>query len=100
MVEASVDARHHNPTGRLHGGVLSGLADTAMGAAFLSSVPAGASGTNMDLSMRFLHGVVAGRLEARARTIKAGRRVSLMACDVVDADGRLVATAQSQFLTL
>ncbi len=99
VYEAVVDVRHHNPTGRLHGGVLSGLADAAMGAAFLSSLPSG-SGTNLDLSMRFLRAVTEGRLEARARTIKAGRTVSLLACDVFDCDGRLVATAQSQFITL
>ncbi len=100
VYEVTVDARHHNPTGRVHGGLLSSLADTAMGAAFLSALPGDVSGTNLDLSMRFLRAVVDGRLEARAHTVKAGRRVSLMACEIRDAEGRLVATAQSQFLTL
>ncbi len=98
--QVDVDARHHNPTGRLHGGLLSALADAAMGAAFLSGLPAGATGTNLDLSMRFLRPVDAGRLQARASTVKAGQKVTLMACDIRDDVGRLVATAQSQFLTL
>lgn len=97
VYEADVDASLHNPTGRLHGGVLAGLADTTMGAAFLSL---GDNGTNTDLDLRFLRPMDAGRLTATARCVKHGRRLSVFACDVEDDQGRLVATAQSQFVVL
>ncbi len=93
--EADVDATWHNEAGRLHGGVLAGLADAAMGAAFAP----GEARTNTDLGLRFLRPVVAGTIRAEARTIRAGRRVAVMACDITQ-DGRLVATAESQFLRL
>lgn len=97
VYEADVDASLHNPTGRLHGGVLAGLADAAMGAAFLSL---GRQGTSTDLDLRFLRPVDAGRLTATASCVKQGRQVSVFACEIQDGEGRLVATAQSQFLTL
>lgn len=97
VYEADVDASLHNPTGRLHGGVLAGLADAAMGAAFLSL---GGDGTNTDLDLRFLRPVDAGRLTATARTLRRGRRLSILTCEIHDDRGRLVATAQSQFLAL
>lgn len=94
VYEADVDETMHNPVGAVHGGVLCGLADAAMGAAFLSMAE---TGTNTDFSIRFLR-PAGGRLRATAHTIKRGRRVSLMRCDIHDAEGRLVATADSQFM--
>ncbi len=94
VYEADVDETMHNPVGAVHGGVLCGLADAAMGAAFLT---VSGQGTNMDLSIRFLR-PAAGRLRATAQIIKRGRRVSLLRCDIHDAEGRMVATADSQFM--
>lgn len=95
IYQVDVDETMHNPVGAVHGGVLSGLADAAMGAAFLSAT--GGRGTNMDLSIRFLR-PAGGRLRATASVVKRGRRVSLMRCDIHDANGRLIATADSQFM--
>lgn len=90
----------HNPTGRLHGGFLASLCDAAMGAAFMSSLDTGESGTNLDLDIRFLRRAKDGPLTARARTVKRGATISVLACDVEDGEGRLVAVAHSQFLRL
>lgn len=101
VVEADVDPRFDNPTGVLHGGVLMGLADSAMGLTVTGLLGEGQAGTNVDLQMRFLRptkGV--GKLTAKARVVRQGRRTLVLEADVTDGAGRLVARASSQFLVL
>lgn len=100
VVECDVDGRFANPTGVLHGGVLMGLADSAMGLTVTGLLGAGEAGTNTDLQMRFLRPTKAGRLVATARMVRRGRRTIVLECDVVDAAGKLVARASSDFLIL
>ena len=48
VVEADVDGRFANPTGVLHGGVLMGLADSAMGLTVTGLLAEGQAGTNIE----------------------------------------------------
>src|ERR1041385_2736669 len=82
VVEADVDGRFANPTGVLHGGVLMGLADSAMGLTVTGRLGDGQAGTNTDLQMRFLRPTKAGRLTATARLVRKGRRTLVLECDV------------------
>ena len=100
VVEADVDGRFANPTGVLHGGVLMGLADSAMGLTVTGLLGAGQAGTNTDLQMRFLRPTKDGRLTGTARVVRRGRRTLTLECDVTDAAGKLVARASSTFLVL
>lgn len=100
VVEADVDGRFANPTGVLHGGVLMGLADSAMGLTVTGLLAEGQAGTNTDLQMRFLRPTKDGRLTATARVVRRGRRTLVLECDVADAAGKLVARASSSFLVL
>jgi uncharacterized protein (TIGR00369 family) len=100
VVEADADGRFANPTGVLHGGVLMGLADSAMGLTVTGLLGEGQAGTNTDLQMRFLRPTRTGRLRATARVVRRGRRTMALECDVADAAGRLVARASSAFLVL
>jgi uncharacterized protein (TIGR00369 family) len=100
VVEADVDGRFANPTGVLHGGVLMGLADSAMGLTVTGLLAEGQAGTNTDLQMRFLRPTKDGRLTATARVVRRGRRTLVLEADVVDGAGKLVARASSNFLVL
>jgi uncharacterized protein (TIGR00369 family) len=100
VVEADVDARFANPTGVVHGGVLMGLADSAMGLTVTGLLEGDQAGTNMDFQMRFLRPVKSGRLVATARVVRRGRRTLVLECDVSDSTGKLVARASSGFLAL
>lgn len=100
VVEADVDGRFANPAGVLHGGVLMGLADSAMGLTVTGLLAEGQAGTNTDLQMRFLRPTKHGRLTATARVVRRGRRTLVLECDVADAAGKLVARASSSFLVL
>ena len=100
VVEADVDGRFANPTGVLHGGVLMGLADSAMGLTVTGLLAEGQAGTNTDLQMRFLRPTKDGRLTATARVVRRGRRTLVLECDVTDRAGKLVARSSSSFLVL
>ena len=100
VVEADVDARFDNPTGVLHGGVLMGLADSAMGLTVTRLLGAGQAGTNTDFQMRFLRPTKNGKLTATARLVRKGRKTLVLECDVPDEAGKLVARGSSYFLVL
>src|SRR5581483_11167125 len=91
VVELEVGPRHHNPMGTVNGGMVCDIADAAMGIAYRTTVSDEDGFTTVELKINFLRPFVAGRLRAKGRLIKAGRRLGLVECDVVDDDGRLVA---------
>jgi len=93
-------ARHANPMGTLHGGVLCSLADSAMGMAYAATLDADATFATLELKINFLRPMWRGRLTATGRVVQAGRSVGLIECDVVDDEGRLVARASSTCMTL
>jgi uncharacterized protein (TIGR00369 family) len=93
-------ARHSNPMGTVHGGILCDVADAAMGCAHASLLAEGETFTTLELKMNFLKPVWSGRLTARGRIVKAGRTIGLVECDVLDEGGSLVARASATQMTL
>jgi uncharacterized protein (TIGR00369 family) len=93
-------ARHANPMGTLHGGILADLADAAMGMAYASTLDEGEAFTTLELKINFLRPVWDARLTATGTVKQGGRTVGLVECDVVDEDGRLIAHASSTCMTL
>ena len=100
VVTLEAGARHANPMGTLHGGVLCDVADAAMGMAYAASLDEGETFTTLELKINFLKPVRAGRLVATGRIVKGGHIVGLVECDVVDDKERLVARASSTCMTL
>lgn len=92
--------RHSNPMGTLHGGILCDLADAAMGCAFASLLAAGETYTTLELKINFMKPVWRARLLASGRVIRKGRTVGLVACEVTDEKGSLVAYATSTCMVL
>lgn len=94
-------ARHANPMGTLHGGILCDLADGAMGMACVSLLAEGESFTTLELKINFLRPVRDATLEARARAVHAGKAMVYLECEVVSVpDEKLVAKASSTCLIL
>ena len=100
VVEFEADQRYANPMGTLHGGILSSLADSAMGLAYASTLAEGESFTTLELKINFLKPVWTGKLTAVGHLIKGGQTVGLLECAVTDDRGHLVAHATSTCLTL
>ena len=93
---------HFNPIGSVHGGMLAGLADSALGCAVHTKLPAGTGYTSLDLAIKFTRAanLDSGVLRCRADVISIGRRTATAEAQVVDSSGRVVAHAIATCLLL
>lgn len=73
----SVELKDHhlNNGGRVHGGVLSALADTASGAAVRSVRPEDSFAATTDLSISFIRPPTGDKLTAKAEVFHAGKQL-------------------------
>jgi 1,4-dihydroxy-2-naphthoyl-CoA hydrolase len=96
VIEWDVDSRHLQPYGIVHGGVHSGVVETAcsLGAA-AAAAPRGQIVMGMENHTSFLRAVREGRLRATSRPIHVGQRAQLWEATIVDLkDGRVVASGR------
>lgn len=68
--------------GFFHGGVISGLADHAAGAAATTALPAGKIAVTIDLHVNFLSAASGDTILARARTLQIGSTICVVAVEV------------------
>src|SRR5258706_10108266 len=90
--EAAIDlAPHHtNSRGVAHGGVVSSLLDSAMGAAVISAIPKEWWCATTGLSIQFIAGARAGTLTATGTVTRRGRSIAFVQGEAHDATGRLL----------
>ncbi len=88
-------ARHANPMGTLHGGVLCDLADAAMGMAFVSTLTPGESFTTMSLTINFFRPVWSERLRAEAHVVNRSKNTGYVECEITAENGKRIAKAAS-----
>lgn len=100
VIHATVDERFHNPNGLAHGGLLAGLADSVMGSTMFTLLGDDETCTNVDLSIKYLRPTVEGTLRGEGAVLKEGRTTCVVEARITDAEGRLVARAESTFLRL
>ncbi|MFL6081099.1 MAG: PaaI family thioesterase [Ornithinibacter sp.] len=102
VLELEPQSFHDNPIGSMHGGVIATLLDTVAGCAVHATLPAGVGYTSLDLSVRFIRAVRAGTgtVTATGRLVHRGSRTAVAEASLVDASGRLVATATSTCLLM
>ncbi|WP_059021481.1 PaaI family thioesterase [Mycobacterium sp. M26] len=94
------DASHYNPVGTVHGGLVCTLLDSALGCATHTTLPAGMGYTSIEIKVNYLRPVAAGTgaLTCNGRVTKPGRRVAFAEGEVLDSEGRVVATASGSLL--
>jgi uncharacterized protein (TIGR00369 family) len=100
LIELVAGRQHANPMGTLHGGVLCDIADAAMGIAYASMLAEGETFATLELKINFLKPVWTGKLRAVGRSVKRGKTVGLLECDITDEHQSLVARASSTCMTL
>lgn len=101
VVEMDTDpAVHGNQQGTVHGGLLTELADAAIGTAHSTVVGPGESFTSIDLRAVFLRPVWRDTLRAHAYPTHSGRTITHYQCDITRSDGKPVATVVSIVTTL
>jgi uncharacterized protein (TIGR00369 family) len=95
-----LDESVYNPIGVVHGGLVCTLLDTVAGCAVHTTLPKGMAYTSIELKVNYLRAVHAGSgpLTAIGRVVKPGRRVAFAEGEVLDSEGRTVATASSSLL--
>lgn len=95
-------AEHVNLFQTVHGGVLAGLLDTAMGCALITLLDAGEHDTIIDLQTKFVRPVVVGGgpYQVDASVEHRGRRQCTMSGRIVDAANKLYVTATSAALII
>ncbi len=86
--------------GVVHGGAVASLIDTATAFAILSLLAPKERVTTVDLTISYLRPLTSGRVTARAKVLRAGRRILAVSAEVVDSDGKLAATALSTYIKL
>jgi uncharacterized protein (TIGR00369 family) len=87
-----------NHAGFVHGGMISALADSAMGRSLRTIKPGVARAMSFDLKLSFISAANVGEnLRATGRVVHAGRRTVVAECRVETPGGRLVATASGTF---
>ena len=87
-----------NSSGFLHGGIISTLADSAMGRSVHTIKPGVVRATSFDLKLNFINPAKIGEsLRATGKVVHAGRRTVVTECRVEDRNGKLVATASGTF---
>jgi uncharacterized protein (TIGR00369 family) len=84
--------------GIVHGGAVASLVDTATAFAILSLLAPRERVTTVDLTISYLRPVSRGRLRAKAKVIRAGRRLFVVSAEVFDEDGNLATTALSTYI--
>jgi uncharacterized protein (TIGR00369 family) len=96
----TLDESVYNPIGVVHGGLVCTLLDTVAGCAVHTTLPKGMGYTSIELKVSYLRPVHAtsGPLTAIGRVVKPGRRVAFSEGEILDAQGRAVATASSSLL--
>ena len=87
-------------TGIVHGGAIASLMDSASAFAVLSLLEPEEQTVTVDLTLHFLRPVTEGRIEARARVLRAGRRVFTVSIEATADTGKLVATALTSYLKI
>lgn len=98
--EMDCDERHHNPMGSVHGGILSDLADAAMGYAVISTLGPHESFTTVELKINFLRPVFREKLRCHARVDSRGKTIAYAVADVLNEEGKPVAKAVSTNLVV
>ncbi|HEY1456015.1 MAG TPA: PaaI family thioesterase [Candidatus Dormibacteraeota bacterium] len=95
-MKATEDMANHS--GFVHGGMISTLADSAMGRSLRTLEPGVVRAMSFDLKLNFISAAKIGEtLRATGRVIHSGRRTMVAECRVEGADSRLVATASATF---
>ena len=77
-----------------HGGLIAALLDASLGSAVVSGIRRKEWCGTVQLSIQFREPGVGSKLTGRGRMMRRGRHVAFAEGEIVDSQGRIVATAQ------
>jgi uncharacterized protein (TIGR00369 family) len=95
VLELVAGPQHRHGGGVVQGGVITQIADAAMGMSLATLQEDGMWNTTIELKINFLRPVVEGRIRAVGRVIEMRQSLLFSEADVIDDRQRLVARASS-----
>ncbi len=95
VVELIAGPQHRHGGGVVQGGVITQIADAAMGMSLATFQPDKLWNTTIELKINFIRPAVEGRLRAVGRVIEMRQTLLFGEADVFDSQDRLVARASS-----
>ena len=95
VVELDAGPQHRHGGGVVQGGVITQIADAAMGMSLATLQKDGSWNTTVELKINFVRPAVEGTLRAIGRVVEMRNTLLFSEADVVDAEGRLIARASS-----
>jgi uncharacterized protein (TIGR00369 family) len=95
VLELEAGPQHRHGGGVVQGGVITQIADAAMGMSLATLQPEGIWNTTVELKINFVRPAIAGRLRAVGRVVQMGEALLFGEADVFDDRGRLIARASS-----
>jgi acyl-CoA thioesterase len=96
-IEIEMRDQLRQPHGLLHGGVTATLIDTAMAFAVITVLTREEKASTVDLNVHYLRPHTEGKFFCTARIVKAGKRLLTVSAEVVNEQGKLIATALSTY---
>src|SRR5689334_8949048 len=95
VLELEAGPQHRHGGGVVQGGVITQIADAAMGMSLATLQEDRVWNTTIELKINFLRPVVEGKLRAVGRVVEIKQSLLFGEADVFDAHDRLIATASS-----
>jgi uncharacterized protein (TIGR00369 family) len=95
VLELVAGPQHRHGGGVVQGGVITQIADAAMGMSLATLQEDGIWNTTVELKINFLRPAVEGKLRAVGRVIEMRQTLLFSEADVFDEQGRLIARASS-----
>ncbi len=102
VFEGTPGLHAYNPIGMVHGGYAATLLDSACGCAVHASLSATQGYTTLELKVAYHKALTdkTGKVRAEGRVISMGRRVAFAEARLIDANGKLYASATSTLLVI
>lgn len=100
VITLQVNPEHLNQAGKLHGGVIASMADSAMGmcGTWHNDPAQWRMALTLSLNINYIAAVPAGsQVRVIARPRGGGRKIFMVSCDVLDVEDRLLASAEGVF---
>lgn len=98
VVELIAGPQHRHGGGVVQGGVVTQIADAAMGMSLATLQEDGTWNTTIELKINFIRPVISGRIRAVGRVVEIKQTLMFSEADVLDDQDRLVARASSTCL--
>ncbi|MFW0790795.1 PaaI family thioesterase [Gordonia sp. CPCC 205333] len=103
VAQMTIDPKHHQPYGIVHGGVYCAIAESVAsisGVVWLIDAGLGGKAVGVNNSTDFLKSVPSGVITARSTPVHRGKRQQLWQVDMSDDAGQLLATSRVRLQNL